>query len=279
MKYTPEAVAKLVADVELAFTAELANKKSTLAKSEDGEKPAEDKHEEKPEHKEAAPAEGEKPEAKEEGKEEHHEEKPEHEAKEGHEQGHDYDEEDMAHMDKMYRSMSPAEQSAHHSCLQKCMGKTEAKPAEMEKHEKAKDLGTEGHKSGGEMSADAPSKTPGAKSPASKADGEQMEKSENTEVELLKNELAAEKAEKAAIKEFLTALAKKTVPQGKAITSLDVIAKSETPVEVKTPTKSEIHKILMAKDPSKLEKSDRDAINSFYLNGQVNINSISHLLK
>jgi hypothetical protein len=79
----------------------------------------------------------------------------------------------------------------------------------------------------GKIESCEPKKTPGAKSPASKAEGMQMEKSENTEVELLKSELAAEKAEKAAIKEFLTALAKKTAPQGKAITSLDVIAKSE----------------------------------------------------
>jgi hypothetical protein len=81
----------------------------------------------------------------------------------------------------------------------------------------------------GKIESCEPKKTPGAKSPASKAEGMQMEKSENTEVELLKSELAAEKAEKAAIKEFLTALAKKTAPQGKAITSLDVIAKSEAP--------------------------------------------------
>ena len=107
-----------------------------------------------------------------------------------------------------------------------------------------------------------------------------MEKSENTEVELLKSELANERAEKAAIKEFLTAFAKKAAPQGKAITSMDVIAKSETPSEDKSLSKGEIHEVLKTKsaDPS-LKKSDRNAINAFYLNGQVNVNSISHLLK
>ena len=132
----------------------------------------------------------------------------------------------------------------------------------------------------GKVEACAPGKTPGAKSPSSKAEGVQMEKSENTEVELLKSELAVERAEKAAIKEFLTALAKKTAPQGKAITSLDVVAKSEMPSEDKSLTKGQIHEILKAKtgEPS-LKKSDRDAITSYYLTGQVNVNSISHLLK
>ena len=64
----------------------------------------------------------------------------------------------------------------------------------------------------GKIESCEPKKTPGAKSPASKAEGMQMEKSENTEVELLKSEL--EKPKKIeAIKEFLTALAKKTAPK------------------------------------------------------------------
>ena len=82
------------------------------------------------------------------------------------------------------------------------------------------------------------------------------------------------------MQEFLTKLVKKTAPQGKAITSLDVIAKSETHVEEKTLSKGEIHEVLKAKSAdASLKKSDRDAINAFYLTGQVNVNSISHLLK
>ncbi len=286
-KYTQQDVAKLVQDVELAFSAQMA-KAETLAKSEEGEKAPEDKkeHEEKPEHKEAAPkaeAEGEKAPEAHAGAE--HEEKPEHD--ESHEEGHDYDAEDMEHMEKMYRSMSKGEQAAHHSCLQKCMGKSEAKPAEMEKHEKEKDMGTDGHKSGGEESACEPKDTPGAKSPASKAEGMQMEKSENQEVELLKSELAVSKAQGEelkknydAVQEFLTKLVKKTAPQAKAITSLEAIAKSEMPTEEKVLSKKEILDVLKVKtaDPS-LKKSDRDAINAFCLNGYVNVNSISHLLK
>jgi hypothetical protein len=60
-----------------------------------------------------------------------------------------------------------------------------------------------------------------------------MEKSENTEVELLKSELETQKKNFEAVQEFLTKLVKKTAPQGKAITSLDVIAKSEASNEEK----------------------------------------------
>ena len=107
-----------------------------------------------------------------------------------------------------------------------------------------------------------------------------MEKSENTEVDLLKSENETLKKNFEAVQEFLTKLVKKTAPQGKAITSLDVIAKSEASAEDKSLTKGEIHEVLKAKsaDPS-LKKSDRDAINAFCLTGYVNVNSISHLLK
>jgi hypothetical protein len=286
MQYTEKDVAKLIADVEKAFTAQLVKADEvSLAKSEDGEKDHKEKeeHEEKPEHEEhEAPkheAKDGESEAYEEGKE--HEEKhaPEGEKHEGHE-AHDYDEEDMAHMEKMYRSMSKGEIAAHHDCIKKCMGSSEAKPAEMEKAEKPKDMGDEGHKSGGEMSACAPKDGPGAKSEASNAHGDKMEKSENKEVELLKSELSAEKAKFVAVQEFLTKFAKKVAPQGKAITSLDVIAKSEVPSEEKVLTKAQITEILNKKtaDPS-LKKSDRDAVTSYYLNNQLNVNSISHLLK
>ena len=85
--------------------------------------------------------------------------------------------------------------------------------------------GSEGPKSmakteTGKIESCEPKNTPGAKSPASKAEGMQMEKSENTEVELLKSELELKKLKKQQCKEFLTKLAKKTAPQGKAITSL-----------------------------------------------------------
>lgn len=278
MQYTQEYVAQLISDVEKAFTAHLAKAEDTsLAKSEGDEKDHKEKeeHKEEPEHKEEAP--------KHEAKEEHHEEGKEHDEKhepkaeehqEHGEESHDYDQEDMDHMEKMYRSMSKGELSAHHGCIQKCMGKSEAKPAEMSKNE------AEGHKNGGEMSACEPKDVPGAKSEASKAHGDKMEKSENQEVELLKSELETQKKYVEGIQEFLTKLVKKSAPQGKAITSLDVVAKSEMSIKDESLTKAQIHEVLKTKsgDPT-LKKSDRDAINAFYLNGQVNVNSISHLLK
>lgn len=333
-KYTEKDVANLIAQVEEAFTSQLAKAETSLAKSEDGESHKEERkeeHEEKPEH-EAKDSESEAHE----GKDEHGKEGEDHE-------GHDYDEEDMAHMEKMYRSMSKGEQKAHHDCLSKCMGmdKSGLSPGEIKaKMAKGEDgiescepKNTPGAKSpaskaegmqmkkadgsGGEMSdcephntpgakspaskeqgsgsegpksmaktetgkieSCEPKNTPGAKSPASKAEGMQMEKSENTEVELLKSELETQKKQFEAVQEFLTKLVKKTAPQGKAITSLDVIAKSETHVEEKTLSKGEIHEVLKAKSAdASLKKSDRDAINAFYLTGQVNVNSISHLLK
>lgn len=151
-------------------------------------------------------------------------------------------------------------------------------------------------RNGGKIEAQAVKDVPGAKSADSDAHGDKinvgLHKSEvnmeNKEVELLKSEIAAEKAKTEglqknldAVSAFLTKLVeKKVAPAGKAITSLDVIAKSEGVKEDEKPfSKDEIDTLLSkkAQDP-KLEKSDRDLINSFYLNGG-NINSISHLLK
>ena len=110
---------------------------------------------------------------------------------------------------------------------------------------------------------------------------------ENTEVELLKSESQAKDAkidglQKSldAVSTFLTKLVEKRVaPAGKAILSLDVIAKSEGGSDEKTLSKGEIDAALIKKsqDP-KLEKSDRDLINAYYLSSG-SINSISHLLK
>jgi len=144
-------------------------------------------------------------------------------------------------------------------------------------------------RNGGKIEDFAPRNSPGAKSPASKAEGNQMEKSENTEFELLKNELEAEKAKGAELKknfdaaqEFVAKLVSKiAAPKAKAITEIASLAKNEGGSgETPSLSKAEITEKLFRKssDP-KLEKSDRDAINKFYDGGQININSISHLLK
>lgn len=331
MQYSEKELSQLIDQVKQELTACL-NKAEvedkTLAKSEDGEKPEhkeEPKHEEHEEHHEH--------EAKEHG--DHEEGHKDHEGHEEHgeHEGHDYDEEDMMHMEKMYRSMSKGELKAHSDCISKCMGGSPSMAkAEIEQETPGKIPGAKSeaskahgevnkseHANGGEMegcepgkipgakseASDAhgkeinkaeieacpPGKTPGAKSEASDAHGKEinksMEKSENTGTDLLKSENDTLKSENAQLKKnfeavegFLKKLVEKTAPQGKAITSLDVIAKSETHSEEKTITKKEITEILTKKASDPLLKSeDREAINKYYLSGQVNVNGISHLLK
>jgi hypothetical protein len=173
------------------------------------------------------------------------------------------------------------EDAAPHNALGPKSPASDANGAKINKSEAAR-------RNGGKIEEQAPHNSPGAKSPASKADGVQMEKSEgNVEVELLKSELEGAKAELAEIRKnyngvetFLKKFVEKTAPAGKAITSLDVIAKSEGSEEEKTLTKSEIHSALLKKAATPtLSKSDRDAINAYCLGDNKDIKGISHLLK
>jgi hypothetical protein len=361
MQYTETELAKLIETVEQEFTthlnkAEVAHSAAlaksevsasgTLAKAEDSKPPKKEESAPK-EEKESNPSESEA------APEEHNQapnmeaeaEQPAAPAPAAAAAGHGYDDEDMAHMLKMYQSMSREELLAHHDCVRQCldamggeqapaepgldkcgpmsMGKSEiedenpvlnSKPKAGGENmnndkknggiEKAPPHDAPGAKSaasnangakinksehdrrnGGKIEGQAPGKIPGAKSPASKAEGMQMEKSENMEIELLKSELEAEKASNAELKksfdkatEILTTLVKKVVPQGKAITELAVIEKSEGNEEVKELSKSEVTQILMKKDQTKLTPADREAINSFYL-GSSDLKTISHLLK
>lgn len=264
MQYTETQLAELLKSVEKEFAAELSKSEAAsaaLSKAEDEKPEKEDKKpEEKPEPKEekkedkkeeAAPAEK-APEQKEEHKEEPKtEEKPEHKE----EDGCDYDEEDLEHMHKMYQSMSKGELKAHHDSVRKAldchMGKADAMAKSEETEVKTEVI------------------VP------------------NPEFELLKSELEAQKAKGEGLQKtldtlqaFLTKLVSaKGAPQGKAITSLEQITKSEGFTDEKQLTKKEIDGALLKKsmDPT-LAKSDRDAINAFYLNG-AGINTISHLLK
>jgi len=208
MHVTGEELEKLIKTVEKEFSAELAS----LAKSEDGEFPAkakkpeqkeekpEEAHEEAPkEEKEAAPhdeeASDEAP--KEEGRapdEAHGEAPAEHQegapVTDPAQAGHDYDEEDLEHMHKMYMSMSPGEQRAHHDALRKCMeagmgmGKSEkeieeqapagpkgpvaeASKVDGSRLDKLKKGENPRRGSGGQSGKQEPNNTPGAKSDAS----------------------------------------------------------------------------------------------------------------
>jgi hypothetical protein len=286
MQYTEQDLKNLIETVQKEFTAHLAkaeSETSTLTKAEDKkdehkEEKAEEKKEEKTddkaeEHKEAPKAES-KEEMKEEHKEEHKE--PEHkeeaskeaapEAKEEHkeEAAHadehcDYDDEDMEHLHKMYSSMNKAELKVHHdsvrSALDKC-GMAKCGDMSMEKSEK-------------EVSFEIP------------AEFTKVQE-ENTllksEVESYKTKADSLQKNLDAVKEFLTKFVQKTAPKGKAITSLEVVQKSE--IKEEKPFNEQDIKSILAKKAAEptLSKSDREAINDYYLKGK-NINIISHLLK
>lgn len=200
---------------------------------------------------------------------------------------HGYDDEDMSHMHSMYSSMSKGELKAHHDCIRKCMdgmglAKCEDGMAKAETSDAAKDA--EGYRpNGGPKDGEAAK----AKTPAS-SDAQALNKSEKDvavdEISLLKSELEAVKAKSAEekktlneqVEKFLTAFVAKTAPAGKAITSLDIIAKTENGKEEKTLTKSEIDAKLLAKSRSNISKADRDAINGYYFS--KNIEQVRHLL-
>lgn len=295
MQYTEQELAKLIQDVEKEF-------RSDLAKSEDGfkadsvaadtgaaqpETPLAKAEEEKKDEKPAEDSkESKAPEAKEESKEDKAPEAPKAEEKapeskdapaekpaapaeaaaapqaEGQPAPNAaYDAEDMQHLEKMYMSMSNDEQHIHHDVLRKCMDAS-------------------GMQKCGDMSMNKAEAT----APTSiEVKAEDIKT--NPEVEILKSEVEAHKAKSEelkknldAVQEFLTKLVKK-VPQGKAITAYEQVAKSESAEDEKQLTKTEVKELLSKKaaDPT-LTKSDRDAINAFYLN-DAHINTISHLLK
>ena len=219
--------------------------------------------------------------AKEESKEESKEERSAADGKEnakpsddphGEAQDHGYDDEDMQHMHSMYSSMSGPELKAHHDAVRKCMDGAMAK-SEME--DGAKDA--QGYRpNGGAKDGEAAS----SKTPAS-SDMQAMAKSEkdsSSEVSLLKSERDEYKKNLDAVSAFLTKFVEKTAPAGKAITSLDIIAKSGNEGSEKPLQKSEIDAKLLAKAKDiSLSKSDRDAINSYYFS--KNVETVRHLLK
>jgi hypothetical protein len=260
MQYTESQLTKLIEDVEKEFTAHLAKAEggdvAPLMKAEDGKKPPE--KEKKPE------------ETKPEGEPKPEDKKPEDEPtsnKPPTEGGHDYDDEDMTHLKKMYMSMSKAELKVHHDAI-----------AEIAKC--------------GDMSMAETQEPPMAKSEETKPVVEVKPETIQVDPEatMLKAELAVanDKLEKLqknfdAVQAFLTKLVeKKAAPAAKAITNLDAVTKDggSNTGEEKTLSKSEIDSILTKKsqDPT-LKKSEREAINDYYLSGNYDVKGISHLLK
>jgi hypothetical protein len=315
MDYTSEQLNSLIAEVEKEFKVHLAKaeKDFNLAKSEDA--PKKDESKEKDEKKASEESKGEsdkkmeseKPEDK--GIKDQHQQDNSKEAPKGDPmeskeeraaadekenskpsddahgaaEDHGYDDEDMQHMHSMYSSMSKGELKAHHDCIRKCMdGMGLAKCEDgMAKAEMVD--GKEGeHRPNGGPHDGEPAK---AKTPAS-SDAQALNKSEpDMEISLLKSELEAEKAKGAeskknldAVEAFLKKFVEKTAPAGKAITSLDIIAKTEDANKEKPLSKSEIDAKLLAKAKDlSLSKADREAINGYYFS--KNIEKVSHLLK
>ncbi len=311
MSYTEEQLNQLIGEVSEKFSIELAKaeKSLKLSKSEDESEKHSDE-DEKPEPKK--PMESEKPEDK--GVKDQHQQDVSKEPKDkekmeskdhremedkkenekpsedphGEAMDHGYDDEDMQHMHSMYSSMSKSELKAHHDCIRKCMDgmsmSEQPAMAKAEMEDKAKDA--EGYRPNGgpkDGKAEAEGKGPAA------SDAQALEKSEKfgavEEISLIKSELEATKAKSEeykknleAVEAFLKKFVEKTAPAGKAITSLDVIAKTESVAAEKPLQKSEIDAKLMAKAKDlSLSKSDREAINSYYCGGK-NIEKVRHLL-
>lgn len=270
-EYTSEQLTKLISEVEKAFVAKL-EKAEDLAKSESAAPivKAEEEHEEKPEHKEEKEEPKDKKDEAPESKDEKHEEPKQEEHAEHSEEkpaaaasddSCDYDDEDKEHMHKMYLSMSKGELKAHHDACRKA-------------------LDSHGLEKCGDMSM--------AKSEETSVTVTEEIQKPNTDVELLKTEVEAQKAKAESLQKTLEAVTafvaklaeKRAAPAGKAITSYDAITKSEGfSDEPKALTKNEIDAILLKKssDPQ-TPSADRQAINAFYLS-KADINTISHLLK
>ena len=314
MEYDTEQLKSLMAEVETQFSAHLAKAEESfkLAKSE-GFPPKKDESKEKDEKKASSesdgeskkPMETEKPEDKgakdqdqqADDKAGHSDQKEPGENKEAPKaaegapadgEGHGYDDEDMQHMHSMYSSMSKPELKAHHDCIRKCMdgsgmAKCEDGMAKAETGDAAKDA--EGYRpNGGPTDGEAASK----KTPA-ETGAQAINKSETDvvveDVSLIKSEFEAFKAKSAeekktletAVTTLLMKFVNKNVPAGKAITSLDVIAKTESEgSKEKTFSKSEVDAKLLAKSREDISKADRDAINSYYFS--KNIETVRHLL-
>lgn len=247
MKFSEQDMAALISEVEAQFSehlakAEASNEEETMEKSEE---------EVATEEVAAAPADESGEEIK----------KSEEEVSE---ESFDYDDEDIAEMDKMYASMTKSEAQAHFDSIQRALG-VESSEETVEEEQviaKSEEVETE-----------------------DKEDGTELLKSE-------RDSLQKENEELKKSLETLTAAMTKYVkgasaPKQKAITRLEYIAKSEDgeskkedEVNVEKLTKSEIKEKLTQKiREGKLEKSDKEKINQYYLDSSnANIETIKHLL-
>lgn len=163
------------------------------------------------------------------------------------------DEEDYETIDDLYASMTKSEKEAHYAAVKKSIFGEEVEEEAVEEQSMEK--------------------------------SEEVEaKEDNDEVEMLKSENEELKKNYEQLNELVSKLFNtKKAPAQKAVTNVNYIAKSEeTEVEEKEDfsnmSKNEVTAKLKSIDYSELKKSDREAINNYYLdNGSVE--SIKHLIR
>jgi hypothetical protein len=164
------------------------------------------------------------------------------------------EEEDYETIDDLYASMTKSEQEAHYAAVKKSLYGEEVEAQQEQKENEEQTL----------------------------------EKSEETEVEtkevqMLKSENEDLKKSYEELKNMVDQLFNvKKAPAQKAVTNVNYIAKSEESnseeIDFSEMSKNEITAKLKTIDYSGLKKSDREAINNYYLdNGSVD--SIKHLIR
>jgi len=172
----------------------------------------------------------------------------------------DYTDEDFETIEEIYAGMTKSEKEAHYSAIKKALFGEETKEEPIVKSE-------------------------------SKEEEKTVEtKEENKEESLLKSEVETMKAENEELKKSVETMAElvnklmngKKAPAQKAVTATSYIAKSEDveskESKIEKMSKSEITSKLKSLDYATLNKSDREAINNFYLKNS-SVDSIKHLIK
>jgi hypothetical protein len=169
-----------------------------------------------------------------------------------------YSEQDMQTITSIYSEMSKSEMEAHYNSIKKALF-GESTESSMEKSEEQK--------------------------------VETEKETNEEEISLIKSEIEKTKAENEELKKSLSITEsviqslfesiKTKAPERKALTGVGYIAKSEETVEknidLSKLSKGEITGKLKGLDYSSLSKSDRDAINDYYLNSG-SVEKIKHLI-
>jgi hypothetical protein len=209
-------------------------------------------------------------------------------------------------IEELYSSMTKSEMEAHYASIKKVLFGENMEKAEdededededddaMKKDEDEDDLSPHAK----EQKAKESQKKMRAENAASgamdrnydQAARSEVHKSESTKVKMNKSEVEAIKAENEELKKNLDNVTEllnkmfettKKAPAQKAITGMTYVAKSEEGkeegIDISKLSKSEITNKLKGLDYGTLSKSDKDAINSFYLNNG-SVEKIKHLI-